>query len=207
MRTILTTTRSDNRLTWGLALLTSLIVGLAAAYPPVYGQSTGAGELTPAEMKVIEFLTDDWDKDFSVTSIDLAMEAVGLDPAAADIRYRLGTYLKSHPELHLAVRMWGWETLALTPDEKLIARALIHAVRDDAATPSLERLAELVGISGREVENGLAMLERYGILRQEASAGGSGYLVTSERYLNWEPRLDFLFHTVSLSSGRQFNTN
>ena len=103
--------------------------------------------------------------------------------------------------------MWGWETLALTPDEKLIARALINAVRDDAETPTLERLAQLVAIPGREVENGLAMLARYGILRQEASVGGVGYVVASERYLNWEPRLDFLFHTVSLSSGRQFNTN
>ncbi len=205
MRTILTTTRTDNR--WALALLTSLLVGLAVSYPAAYGQSRGANELTPAEQKVIEFLKDDWDKDFSVTSIDLAMEAVGLDPSAADVRYRLGTYIKSHPELHRAVRVWGWETLALTPDEKLIARALINAVRDDAETPSLERLAQLVGVPGREVENGLAMLARYGILRQEAPVGGAGYVVASDRYLNWEPRLDFLFHTVSLSSGRQFNTN
>jgi len=26
-------------------------------------------------------------------------------------------------------------------------------------------------------------------------------------YIKWEPRLDFVFHKISLDSGRQFNVN
>ncbi len=49
------------------------------------------------------------------------------------------------------------------------------------------------------------MLERYEIVHRAASKG-AGYKVVP-RYIKWEPRLDFIFHKVSLDSGRQFNTN
>jgi hypothetical protein len=50
------------------------------------------------------------------------------------------------------------------------------------------------------------MLERYEILTKGAKAGGTSYRVMP-RYIKWEPRLDFVFHNVSLVSGRQFSVN
>jgi hypothetical protein len=50
------------------------------------------------------------------------------------------------------------------------------------------------------------MLGRYEIIKADPSVGGAGFRVES-RYVKWEPRLDFLFHTVTLASGRKFNTN
>lgn len=169
-------------------------------------QSTSdVSALSAEEQKVIEYLQNDWGKDYSVTSVNIAMEAVGLQPSDA-VRFKIGNYIKTHPELHEVIRRWGWVTLVLTPNEKLIARALINAARANEKTPSLAELAKAVGISEAEAQRGLEMLQRYEIVKRDESASGVGYTV-APRYMNWEPRLDFLFHTVTLSSGRRFNTN
>jgi len=94
----------------------------------------------------------------------------------------------------------------LTPDEKLIARALINAERESKPAPSISELAKAVGIKEPDVKRGLAMLERYEILKKDNNAGGLGFTVMP-RYIKWEPRLDFVFHNVSLDSGRQFSVN
>jgi hypothetical protein len=162
-------------------------------------------QLNPQEQKVIDYLVKDWGEDFSVTSVDIAMAALKVQQSE-ETRFRIGNYIKTHPELHEIVRRWGWVTLVLTPDEKLIARALINAQRDSKPTPSLSDLANAVGVSEPEVKRGLNMLERYEILKKDSSAGTTAYRVI-QRYLKWEPRLDFVFHKISLDSGRQFNVN
>ncbi len=170
-------------------------------------QSFDGSDLRPEEQQVLHFLKEDWDLDLSSTSVDLAMDTMGLDSSDADFRFRIGSYIKSHPELHLAVRTWGWETLVLRADEKLIGRAILMAMRDGKPSPSLADLAVQLGISQDKVRTGLEMMARFEILRREAGSGGSGYVLANERYQKWESRLDFQFHTVRLSSGRQFNTN
>lgn len=79
------------------------------------------GKLTTSDKKVIDFLVNDWGKDYSVTSLDIAMDAVGVKQSE-ETHFRIGSYIKAHPELHEVIRRWGWVTLVLTPDEKLIAR-------------------------------------------------------------------------------------
>src|SRR6266849_6406902 len=163
------------------------------------------GPLTAQEQKVIDYLVKDWGQDFSITSVDIAMNAVKVAPSD-ETRFRIGKYIKSHPELHEVIRRWGWVTLVLTPDEKLIARALINAERDSKPMPSVSELAKAVGIKEPEIKRGLAMLERYEILKRDSKAGGVGYAVIP-RYVKWQPRLDFVFHKIRLDSGRQFNVN
>lgn len=163
------------------------------------------GQLKPEEKKVIDYLVKDWDEEYSVTSIEIAMDALKVKQSD-EARFRIGSYIKAHPELHEVIRRWGWVTLVLTPDEKLIARALINAERDGKPVPSVADIAKAVGVSEDQAKRGLAMLERYEILRKDTSAGGTGYKVVP-RYIKWEPRLDFLFHKITFASGRQFNTN
>ncbi len=160
--------------------------------------------LNPQEQKVIKYLVADWGEDYSVTSVDIAM--AGLKMRQSDeTRFRIGSHIKAHPELHEIIRRWGWVTLVLTPDEKLIARTLINAERDRKPEPTVTEIAKAVGITEAQADRGLSMLERYEIL-QRAASQGAGYKVVP-RYIKWEPRLDFIFHKVSLDSGRQFNTN
>ena len=95
----------------------------------------------------------------------------------------------------------------LTPGEKLMARAVINHVRDGQKAPSASEIARQVMITGKQARAGLAMLERLGILKRDKSVGGVGYVAAESRYATWERWLDFQFHTVTLSSGRLFNTN
>src|SRR3989440_5396331 len=117
-------------------------------------------QLSAQEQKVIDYLVKDWGEDYSVTSVDIAMSAVKVAPSD-ETRFRIGNYIKAHPELHEVIRRWGWVTLVLTPDEKLIARALINAERDGKTAPSLPELAKSVGMKEPDIKRGLAMLERY----------------------------------------------
>ena len=162
-------------------------------------------QLNPQEQRVIDYLVKDWGEDYSVTSVDIAMNAIKVAPSD-ETRFRIGNYIKSHPELHEVIRRWGWVTLVLTPDEKLIARALINAERDGKPVPSVSELTMVVGVGEPDVKRRLAMLERYEILKKDRKAGGAGYAVIP-RYMKWQPRLDFVFHKISLDSGRQFNVN
>ena len=162
-------------------------------------------QLNADEQKVIDYLVKDWGEDSNVTSVDIAMNAVKVAPSD-ETRFRIGNYIKAHPELHEVIRRWGWVTLVLTPDEKLIARALINAERDGRPMPSVSELTIAVGVKEPDVKRGLAMLARYEILAKDGRAGSSGYTVMP-RYIKWEPRLDFVFHNVTLDGGRQFSVN
>ncbi len=162
--------------------------------------------LKPNEQKVVRYLLKDWGQDFSITSIDVAIDALGLRQSD-DMRFRIGNYIKNHPELHSVIRQWGWQTVALTPNEKLVARAVVNAQRDRLKPPSKMELANAVGISDRDTDRAIAMLARYAILKRDKSAGGIGYIAAEARYINWQPWLDFQFHRVALASGRIFNTN
>src|SRR5713226_9399359 len=104
------------------------------------------GQLNGQEQKVVYYLVRDWGQDFSVTSVDIAMKAVKVQPSE-ESRFRIGSYIKTHPELHEVIRRWGWVTLVLTPDEKLIARALINAERESKPAPGIAELAKAVAIS------------------------------------------------------------
>src|SRR5258705_3554239 len=131
-------------------------------------------QLNPQEQKVVDYLVKDWGEDYSVTSVDIAMNAVKV-VQSDETRFRIGSYIKAHPELHEVGPRWGWVTLVLTPDEKLISRALIHAERKGKPAPSVSELAKAVGIKGPDVKRGLAMLERYEISKKDSKAGGVAY--------------------------------
>jgi len=184
-----------------------LLLGVIALLLCMKGASAAndQAQLSAQEQRVIDYLVKDWGEDSSVSSVDIAMNAVKVAPSD-ETRFRIGNYIKAHPELHEVIRRWGWVTLVLTPDEKLIARALINPQRDSKPAPSLSELATAVGIKEPDVKRGLAMLERYEILSKDSRAGGAGYAVIP-RYVKWQPRLDFVFHKMSLDGGRQFNVN
>ena len=137
----------------------------------IFAGSTKAAEqarLNAQEQKVIDYLVSDWGQDFSVTSVDIAMAALKVEQSD-ETRFRIGSYIKAHPELHEVIRRWGWVTLVLTPDEKLIARALINAERDGKPAPGTSELAKAVGVSEVQLKRALSMLERYEILRKTAA--------------------------------------
>ena len=185
-------------------ITTGLLLVLVCAVHTAAQRSKKQLKLSSEEQKVVKYLVADWGEDYSVTSVDIAMAAVKMKPSD-ESRFRIGSYIKEHPELHEVIRRWGWVTLVLTPEEKLIARTLINAERDGKPEPAVSEIAKAVGITDAQIDRGLSTLERYEIIERAASKG-AGYKVVT-RYIKWEPRLDFIYHKVSLDSGRQFNTN
>ena len=187
--------------------LKRLLLPTACALSVFVGSGIAANaqnKLSAQGQKVVDYLVTDWGQD-SVTSVDMAMDALKVEQSD-ETRFRIGSYIKAHPELHAVIRRWGWVTLVLTPEEKLIARSLINAQRDGKAAPGIAEIAKAVGIAEPQVTRGLAMLDRYEIIKRESSIAGAGYSVMP-LYVRWVPRLDFVFHKVTLDSGRQFNTN
>ena len=178
-----------------LALVLS--VGAVASEPKV--------KLTKDDKKVIDYLVKNWGEDYDVTSVEVAMDSLGVKQSDAT-RLRIGSYIKQHPDLHEVIRRWGLVTIVLNADEKLIARALINAQRDGKPAPPVPEIASAVAVTEDQVKRGLATLERYEILQRDKAAGGTAYHI-APRYIKWEPRLDFIFHTVTLADGRRFNTN
>jgi hypothetical protein len=158
------------------------------------------------EERIVQYLLKDWGTDYSITSVDTAIDALGLRQSDQE-RFRIGKYIKDHPELHSVIRQWGWQTVALTPNEKLVARAIVNRERDKQKPPSMEDLEKAVGISGKDAKAAIEMLARLGILKRDKSVGGIGYVAAETRYVNWQPWLDFQFHKVTLSSGRTFSVN
>ena len=190
---------------WRSLVVVSTILLLVSAVQVASKQTPKKQKpLNSEEQKVINYLVADWGKDYSITSVDLAMIALKMKPSD-ETRFRIGSHIKAHPELHEIIRRWGWVTLVLTPDEKLIARTLINAERDGKPQPTVAEIAKAVGVTDAQTERALSMLERYEIV-QRAASKGAGYKVIP-RYIKWEPRLDFIFHKISLDSGRQFNVN
>lgn len=177
-----------------------LIVALAAAALPVCVQAQAPTlSLTPKQQKVVDYLVAHWGEDMNVTGVSLAMRIVGGDYTEND-RYAIGLYLKDHPKLHRVLRTFGWETLALDPQEKRIARVLSRVEREQKPAPSLGELAQALGDPPRTIENGLRMLERFRIIQPNASAGGAAYRMAEERYVDWEGamRITFMNHRVDV---------
>src|SRR6266404_4495305 len=149
---------------WLLLIVIALLPSVNRA-----SAANNQAQLTAQDQRVIDYLVKDWGEDSSVTSVDIAMNAVKVEPSD-DTRFRIGNYIKAHPELHEVIRRWGWVTLVLTPDEKLIARALTNAERESKPAPGASELAKAVGVSEAQVKRGLSMLERYEILKKDPSA-------------------------------------
>src|SRR5260370_22692902 len=120
-------------------------------------------QLNAQEQKVIDYLVKDWGEDSSVTSVDIAMNTLKVAPSD-ETRFRIGNYIKAHPELHEIIRRWGWVTLVLTPDEKLVARALINAERDSKPSRAVSELTTAGRAKESDVKRWVAMLEGYEIL-------------------------------------------
>ncbi len=133
-------------------------VSLFFSAGPVLSKQTPKkqGRLNSEEQKVVNYLVADWGEEYSVTSVDIAMAALKMKPSD-ETRFRIGSHIKAHPELHEIIRRWGWVTLVLTPDEKLIARRLINAERDGKPQPTVAEIVKAVGVTEAQADRGLTM--------------------------------------------------
>jgi hypothetical protein len=193
----------------GLKLITATITIVFASVVLVASQGTAQTTspvtLTDKQQKVLDYMLNDWNKPMHITGVDLAMQNIG-GQYSADDRYAIGIFLRDNPRLHRTLRTFGWETAALTPTEKLIARIVSRAEREHQHTPTQEDFERILQVSPAAVTDALKMLERFGITRSDSAVKGLGYRMAQDRYLDWEGamRITFMNHRVQVEGDKPF---
>lgn len=161
--------------------------------------------LTDKQQKVLDYMLNDWNKPMRITGVDLAMQNVG-GQYSSDDRNAIGVFLRNNPRLHRTLRTFGWETAALTPNEKLIARIVSRAEREHQPPPTREDFSQILKVSPSTVTDALKMLERFEIMRPDPAVKGLGYRMAEDRYLDWEGamRITFMNHRVQVEGEKPF---
>lgn len=164
-----------------------------------------ARALTEKQQKVLDYMLNDWNKPMRITGIDLAMQNVG-GQYSEDDRYAIGIFLRNNPRLHRTLRIFGWETAALTPTEKLIARIVSRAEREHQPPPTQAEFARDLEVSPAAVTDVLKMLARLGIIRPDPAVKSLGYRMSEDRYVDWEGamRITFMNHRVQVEGEKPF---
>ena len=193
--------KSFKSVTAVLVFLASVV--LSASQPATH--SASAVTLTDKQQRVLNYMLSDWNKPSRITGVDLAMQNVG-GQYSSDDRYAIGVYLRNNPRLHRALRTFGWETVALTPTEKLIARIVSRAERERQPPPTQMEFARNLEVFPAAVSDALKMLERFGIMRPDPAVKGFGYRMAEDRYQDWEGamRITFMSHRVRVEGEKPF---
>ena len=182
-------------------VLASLLLSASQSAAPTASPVT----LTEKQHRVLDYMLNDWNKQMRITGVDLAMQNVG-GQYSLDDRYAIGIFLRNSPRLHRTLRTFGWETAALTPTEKLIARIVSRAEREHQPPPTREEFAPTLAVSPVAVTDALTMLERFGIIQSDSAVKGLGYRMAEDRYMDWEGamRITFMNHRVQVEGEKPY---
>ena len=93
-----------------------------------------AKDLSLKEQKAVQVLLQDWQDILRCTTIDQALERVGV-PFSHERRIAIAAFLLESAEISEAMR-WQPATYILTNDEKLIARALLKHEKHSQPLPA-----------------------------------------------------------------------
>src|SRR5258708_28955160 len=144
-----------------LRLITTIAIILTSALSAASwaaAQTTSPVTLTDKQQRVLDYMLNDWNKQMRITGVELAMQNLG-GQYSSDDRYAVGIFLRNNPRLHRTLRTFGWETAALTPTEKLIARIVSRAERENQAPPTQEAFEHILEAPPTTVSDALRMLE------------------------------------------------
>ncbi len=179
-----------------------VLLVMAAVYPLFPAPVQGAGRLSDEGKQVIDYLLDDWGKQFRSTSIPLAMSNLGMEPNDA-LCLEIVKFFRNNTQLANNLKWWGANNYILSNEEKLIAKYLINTFADEDRMPGGKELAKALGISQKMLKGRLAFLAKAGLL-EESGDGALGYQL-AEGYKRWGGPLRHNFHTVSVGGDKPFD--
>lgn len=160
-----------------------------------------AKDFSPKEQEAVQVLLQDWQDILRCTTIDQALERVGI-PFSHERRMAIAAFLPESKEIREAMR-WHPATYILTNDEKLIARALLKHGQNPQPLPAARDIAQVLSLPEERVREGLAALAWVGFLRK--TEGQEVHLAPD--YRQFLTGLGLYYHEVVLESGERFNTN
>jgi hypothetical protein len=178
-----------------------ILVSIAGLFSVVAAEGAQSGTLSSEAKRIHDYLLGDWSKHMHSTDIALAMENLGMEPSE-DIRMELGEYFRENKHLANNLKWWGPNNYILSSEEKRIAKQIINTYELEQRLPSIQELAEHLGISAERLEGRLAFMKRAGLL-MDASEGGAGYAL-ADKYARWGGPLRYNFHHVIVGDGKPF---
>jgi hypothetical protein len=188
-----------------ISLITIVLSSALLSASDVAAQTASPAALTDKQQTVLDYMLNDWNKQMRITGVELAMQNVG-GQYSSDDRYAIGIFLRNNSRLHRTLRTFGWETAALTPTEKLIARIVSSAEREHQPPPTREEFTHTLEVPPAAVTDALQMLEHFGIMRSDPAVNGLGYRMAEDRYEDWEGamRITFMNHRVQVEGEKPF---
>ena len=178
------------------AIAIALMLAGALA-PPI----AAAQDLSAEGQRIVNEIVEQWTGKFRSTGIALAMRSLGMEPDD-DLRLEVGEHLRANTGLARPLRTWGANNYILSNDEKVIAKFLISAYEENDQLPTLEEIAEAVGIAREELAARLEFMADAGFLTRPED-GGAGFSLV-EGYKAWGGPLRYNFHTVTVEGEKSF---
>lgn len=176
-------------------------LGLAAAAPE--GAPTAPPvALTASDRRVLATLQEDWARPEHLSSVDLAMQNLGLAPTP-EARVRLGRHILDAEEVSAAVSRYGPVSVVLSKQEKMILRALLDRERDGAPIPTVQELAALTGERTAAIQVSFDILEELGVVEPSPGGPGVGMRVVRSLAESADP-VDLAATIVTEPSGKPF---
>ena len=111
--------------------------------------------LTRQERAVLEYLKKDWEKEYRTTSIAVASEAVKVKLSDAS-RFRLAKFIEANRMSYRAPARHRTTTVALSPTEKLTARAILLLETDGRRWVTPTEISEKMNLPTRSLREPLA---------------------------------------------------
>ncbi len=176
--------------------------GLLLAIGFVVSSVARAQELSGDAQRVVDYLLDDWAKQFRSTSIPLAMENLDMAPDDA-LRLEIGQHFREHTELATNLRYWGANNYIFTNDEKRLAKFLIQARENEERTPALGETARALEMRPEHLRGRLAFMAQAGLLQRDPGQELGFSLI--EDYEPWGGPLRHNFHTVRVEGEKPFD--
>lgn len=181
----------------------ALLVAAAIAFGPPAGAAPAAPapQLSADAQRVVDYLIDDWQRQFRSTSVPLAMDNLGI-PANDTLRLEVIAHLRAHTELANNLQYWGPNNYVLSNPEKRIAKYLIHMHAREGRPATAREAAEALEIAEPALRERLAFMAAAGFLQQ--SPEPLGFALVPE-YKPWAGPLQHNFHTVRIEGERPFD--
>ncbi len=166
------------------------LLGVSLAVPPpVHGQ-----DLSADAHRVVDYLLEDWQRQFSSTSIPHAIEYIGLE-ADDGLRLEVVRHLRANDSLARNLQWWGANNYLFSNLEKRLAKYLILMQEKDGALPSSAEAARVFEMPESDLAARLAFMESSGFL---ASADNALGFELAPGFRRWAGPLQHNFHTVRI---------
>ena len=179
-----------------IALSLLLMAGVIRAQSSKPAPDTSS--LTREERIVLEYLRGDWQKQYRTAGIDLAARITNtrlLDES----RLRLAKFIDANRSAYAAPARHRTTTVALTPKEKLTARAILLLEAQPRAAATREDIARVMGVPPRSLDASLKFLRNFGVLSPD-----QGYRVDPKYPRRPSRFIDFFSHQVEVNHSARF---